>query len=228
MKMNIKRRKVVELDLNYNYVTTYANQTECAKSKGIYQSQISNYLSGKCKPKKYILVYEDVYNELYKNKDDKCVVEKEELKDIVKQKDNEYYINVLVGLANGTLVEGASYEVDGTVFVYSKDKKALMIGNSPMITFDNMWRKVNIELPLLTPSEREFLMNLLKAFTNVKGIQKNKDRREGYEYIGIVTSNEEDGIVLPSFKEGKYYKNLKQNILYSLKDLNLEVKENVQ
>jgi hypothetical protein len=161
--------------------------------------------------------YEELYGKIKKN------VEKEEKpkKEIVRRKEVEYYVNVLVGLANETLIDGAIYNLNGSMLKYSKKDNALMLGDKKVFTKDLMFAEVSIELPLLLEEEREFLSNLLKAFKNVKGIVKCKDRRDGYEYIRIVTSSEEDTISLPSFIEGKYYKSLQNDTLYTMTDLNL-------
>ena len=102
---------------------------------------------------------------------------------------------------------------------YNKEKQALMLGEAVYLSKASMFDEVKVELPLLNEKEKTFLSNLLKAFSNAKGIEKCSDYRKGFEFIRIVNGGETTD--LPSFIEGKYYGNLKQNRLYSLDELGL-------
>ena len=219
-----EKKPIVELDINNNYVRTYETQKEAAQANGTNQPTISRILSKGLKRKTFKLMYLEDYEKLY-GKVEETPIEttpiEEKPKEIKKQKTNEYYINVLVGLANGTLVDGAIYNLNGSMLKYSKQDNALMVADKKIYSFERMWEEVSIELPILLPQEKEFLSNLLKAFTNVKGIVKCKDRREGYEFIRIETNNQEDTITLPSYIEGKYYKSLQRDVLYTKEDLEL-------
>lgn len=182
-------------------------------------------LKGKRKSKNFKLMYFDDYENLY----GKIVVQEEKSeeinkpvkKEIVKKKEKTIFVNVLVGLANGTLIDGATYEIDGTVLTYSKSENSLKLGKNDVYTQKRMFEECTVELPVLLPKEKEFLSSLLKAFNNVIGIIKCKDRIEGFEFIRIETSNNEDTLVLPSFLEGKYYNSLTTDVLYTLEDLGL-------
>lgn len=179
---------------------------------------INHYLRGVAKPKGYKLMYQKDYEELYGNKEQETTEVEEGIERPTKE---EYYINILVGLANGNLQDGATYEINGSKFVYSKEQQALMIGNIIGYSREKMLSKVVIELPLLTEEERTFLKNLLKAFKNVKGIRKCNAINKGMEFIRIETNTPIDNIDLPDFAEDKYYANLKENRLYSIEELNL-------
>lgn len=149
------------------------------------------------------------------------VVEIENKVEIIKRKTKEYYVNVLVGLANNTLEDGAVYKINGSDLVYSKENEALMVGNVKMFTRVGMYEEVEVELPLLIEKERLFLKNLLKAFSNVKGIRKCNDIRNGFEFIRIETMLPSENIDLPAFIENKYYSNLMLDRLYSVDELGL-------
>lgn len=206
------RSPIIELDLSGNFIKEYETQSDCAKEHEIHVSTVNSILHGRMKGKGYRLMYKNDY--------DKLSLEPKQV-EIKKSKSKEYFVNVLVGLANGTLVDGATYEINGTKMKYSKENNGLMVADKRVYSYDSMWEEVPIELPILLPSEKEFLSNLLKAFSNAKGIVKCKDRRDGFEFIRIETPNQEETITLPSFIEGKYYKSLQRDTLYSLKDLEL-------
>ena len=216
IKNNYSRR-IVELDLDGNYVKTYRNQADVGREKGLSYQTINHYLRGVSSSKYYKLMYEDEYEELY----GKIEEVKEEPKEPTKTTKEDYYINVLVGLVNGTLQEGATYEISGNKFTYDKEKQSLMFNNEVGYSRERLIDKVKIELPLLNDKERNFLKNLLLAFSNVKGIRKCKDRINGFEFIRIETNNEEDNITLPSFVEGKYYGALQHDRLYTVEELNI-------
>ena len=205
-------RKVVMLDRDNNIVKEFKNGAVASRETGVprptIQSQCARKSKGKCD---FYFIYKKDYDLLKKKED----------KPISKAKRKEYYVNVLVGLANDTLEDGAIYNITGTKFVYNADKKALMIQDRIGFSKEKMFEEVEVELPLLLSEERNFLKTLLKAFTNVKGIRKCKDRRQGFEFIRIETSSEEETITLPSYLEGKYYKALQIDRLYTTDELEI-------
>lgn len=213
-----KATEIVELDTKGNFVASYLSQADVARAKGISYQVVNHYLRGRAKPKGFKLMYKKDYlaNNTFE-KDEVVVVENK----IKRPTQKDYYINVLVGVVNGTLVDGAKYDMNGTVLTYSKNNNALMLEDKKVFALEDLWKEVDIELPILPVKEKEFLSNLLKAFSNAKGIVKCKDRRDGYEFIRIETNNPEDNVALPSFIEGKYYKTLKLDTLYTLQDLEL-------
>ena len=221
------RKAVVLLDSNDNFVKEYKSQSDLAKDKGFQQAIISQYLSrSESRPYKnkwrfmYKKDYENLYGILNKEVEEK-VAEEEYAQEIMKKKTTEYYVNVLVGLANQTLIDGAIYDMGGTKLVYNKKNDSLDFDGIAMFTKDGMFREVSVELPLLTEKEKEFLTQLVKAFTRINGIRKCKSTRDGFEFIRIETGIDED-IVLPDFREGLYYNNLQQNRLYSVDELEIK------
>lgn len=168
-------------------------------------------------------VYKNPHNKrFYEIKKDEVEAKQEtKQEEVITQKKKEYFINILVGLANNTLVDGATYDVNGTLLKYSKKDNALKLNDKVFYSKDAMFSMVEMELPILSSDEREFLSNLLKAFKSVKGVIKCKDRIKGFEFIRIETNSEEDNITLPSFVANKYYKNLQLDRLYTLEELGL-------
>lgn len=203
---------VVKVDRDNNLLEEYKNLEVAAKKTGICKPTIYSQCSKKIKGIRD-------YHFMYKN--DWLLLEEQRDKPIAKAKKKEYYVNVLVGLANDTLEDGASYIINGTRLTYIFDKKALMCGDEIVYSKNKMFEEVEVELPLLLPEERNFLKTLLKAFTNVKGIRKCKDRRQGFEFIRIETNTEEETITLPSYLEGKYYKSLQVDRLYTTNELEI-------
>lgn len=205
-------RKVVMLDRDNNIVKEFKNCAVASKETGVpsptIHSQCVRKSKGRCD---FYFIYKKDY-ELLKKKEDKP---------ILKTKRKEYYVNVLVGLASDKLEDGATYVMNGTRLTYSFEKKALMCGDTIAYSKEKMFEEVEVELPLLLPEERNFLKTLLKAFTNVKGIIKCKDRRQGFEFIRIETDSEEETITLPSYIEGKYYKALQIDRLYTIDELEI-------
>lgn len=212
-----KGNEVVLLDKNGVLVRTFNSQIEAANSIGVSAGTIVNYLKGRCKYSKGKFMYKEDYEKLFEK-----IEKKEEEKPIVKKKDTTCYVNMLVGLANDTLVDGATYEVGAQKFTYNKEKHALLIDNKYIAySRDSMFEQVNVELPLLLEKERAFLKNLLLAFTNIKGIRKCKDFTNGFEFLRIEAENPVDNIDFPKFKEGKYYANLITDRLYTIEELGL-------
>lgn len=210
-------KAVVLLDKNGNLLKTFSSQKKAADNIGVSASTITNYIKGRCKYSEGKFMYKDDYEKLFEK-----IEEKEEEKPIVKKKDTTCYVNMLVGLANDTLVDGATYEYGAQKFTYSKEKHALLIDNKYIAySRDSMFEQVNVELPLLLESERAFLKNLLLAFTNIKGIRKCNDIYNGFEFIRIEAENPVDNVDFPKFKEGKYYANLITDRLYTIEELGL-------
>ena len=150
---------------------------------------------------------------------------KEEPKEIVKPEREEYYINILVGLVNRTLVDRAIYNIRGIDYTYIKEHDILIgangEGNVTPIKRDFYCEMCKIQLPLLNSKEREFLTNLLKAFNDVKGIQKSNDIFDGFEFLRIVSNSPTNNMDLPRFRAGEYYSNLELDRLYSLEELDI-------
>ena len=220
-----RKRTVVVKD--NGEVKVYNTQTELAKDLGVSLASVNHYIHKRINSPKGTKIYD--YNEYVKlfGEPEEQQAEKEyseEIKEEVKEEithktETMYYVNVLVGLANGTLEDGATYEMRNNVLKYNKEKEALMLGEAVYLSKNSMFDEVRVELPLLIEKEKTFLSNLLKAFSGAKGIQKCSDYRKGFEFIRIVSGGETTD--LPSFIEGKYYGNLKQNRLYSLDELGL-------
>lgn len=176
-------------------------------------------------------IYQKDYNAFLKKHEEKVtytpVASQEEMEieyrdEIIKRKEKQYYINILVGLANGTLEDGAIYRISDSDLIYNKECNRLEIAGQPILTQQQMYEEIEVELPILNEEERKFLKNLLKAFGNVKGIRKCKDSKNGFEFIRIEADIPTDNVDLPTFVENKYYKSMQQNRLYSLEELELE------
>lgn len=219
-RCNYKKRTVVVKD--NGEVKVYNTQTELAKELGVTLGTINHYVHKRINSPKGIKIYDyDDYVKLFGKPEEQQAeqTEKEYSEEIIHKTETMYYVNVLVGLANGTLEDGATYEMRNNLLKYSKEKQALMLGEAVYLSKASMFDEVKVELPLLNEKEKAFLSNLLKAFSNAKGIEKCSDYRKGFEFIRIVNGGETTD--LPSFIEGKYYGNLKQNRLYSLDELGL-------
>ena len=186
-------KEVVELNINGEYVRTYKNQSEVAKEKKTCQSQVHRIITGERHSKNYKLMYKDDYENIYGIIEEKDNIDVK----IEKPKSKDIYVNILVGLANGTLIDKATYYMGGTRLTYNKAKNCLELDDKPIFTQKEMFMECNIELPLLLDNEKEFLSNLLRAFTNVEGIRKCKDKVDGFEFIRIETKSLEDTLVLP-------------------------------
>lgn len=88
------------------------------------------------------------------------------------------------------------------------------------------WMAQPYKEPILDKVEREYLSAIIKPFKNkVTGITKIKDDykyKEGKRYIRIVVrQHEAEYINLPWFEENKMYKGMKDNRVYTLKELGL-------
>lgn len=224
MKRSYSTSPIYLIDKDNNIIKKFKSQTNAANELKTSPSYVNKIIKGKIRSSQYNLISAEKYKLLYEKRQDN--VETTEIKEekptkIIKRKDKIYYVNMLVGLANGDLIDGASYTINGSVATYNKEKQALMIGEVPFMTRDKCFLEVEVELPLLTDKERSFLSNLLKAFTSVKGIRKCSDSTSGFCFIRIETNVGED-IVLPSFVETKYYGSLEKDRLYTLEELQLQ------
>ena len=210
------RKKVVKLDLYGGLLGTYESQTALAKELGVAQGTVSMWLKGKYKPSGFKVMFEKDY--LQKKAEEKAK------KEPIKREEKMYYVNVLVGLANGTLVDGATYDIDGSNVIYNEKENRLELNGTTFISRERMLEEVTVKLPLLEKEEREFFKTLSKGIT-IKGIIKCSSNKPGYEFIRISTMEHDSGIndvVLTDFKENKYYKNLLLNKEYTLKELDID------
>lgn len=230
-KSRYEHRKRVVLINNNGDLKVYNTQTELAKALGVTLATVNHYIHGRCKPK-YFKVYDyDYYVSMWgepKEQEEEIQAEKEyseEIKEEITHKtETMYYVNVLVGLANGTLVDGAIYYVGGNKLVYRREKQGLVLfgdENIGMLSRNDVLVECKVEYPLLTEKEQNFLKNLLVAFKDVKGIRKCNGVQTGTEFIRIETNTPVENVDLPTFKENQYYQSLKQNRLYSLDELGL-------
>lgn len=83
---------------------------------------------------------------------------------------------------------------------------------------------IKVEQPILDDIEKRYLSNIIKPFRNkVKYIRKIGSPTENYEYIRICYKDHNYTNVLnfPDFKVGTMYKGMKQDKLYTLKELGL-------
>lgn len=85
-----------------------------------------------------------------------------------------------------------------------------------------------IKEDILTNKEKEYLTNVIKPFRcNVIDIKKRKylTEQQNAEYITIYTKNEDDGyydlVGLPHFEKETYFKKMKIDKAYTLKELDL-------
>ena len=85
--------------------------------------------------------------------------------------------------------------------------------------------KYEIEKPILTDKEKEYLSNVIKPFRDkVTGVIKwGKEIGKGLEYIVVIYTDDckERGMGFPCFKEGTMYKGMEPNKEYTLEDLGL-------
>lgn len=88
------------------------------------------------------------------------------------------------------------------------------------------WLLEEYSEPILDDVERKYLSSIIKPFkSKVAGITKIKDDykyKEGKRYIRIVVRQHEvEYINLPCFEENTMYKGMKDNRVYTLKELGL-------
>lgn len=74
---------------------------------------------------------------------------------------------------------------------------------------------------ILDDEEKEYLKAVIKPFKNkISYIKKESSLNRNFEYIKFSTEN--DYTILPKFKFGTMYKNMKNNKAYTLEDLGLD------
>lgn len=212
-----KKKAIYVVDEDGNKLQRYDSIVETSNGTSFSINMISHYLTNRCNRKNFLRKYGVGFE--YAN-DEKPVETKNENQEIIKPEREEYFINILVGLVNRTLVDRATYNIKGVEYTYIKEKDMLSsnVGN---ITRDYYCVLCKTQLPLLKEQERKFLANLLKAFKDVVGIQKCNYIFNGFEFLRIVANNSSNNMDLPKFKAGEYYANLELNKVYSLKDLDI-------
>ena len=206
-------RAVLQKDKDGNIIKRYLSMSEASKELKISVSSISYLISGHLNKNNFINRY-GCYFEL--SKGDEVV---EETENVENPKRQEYFINVLVGLVNGTLIDGAIYTINGLKYTYNKSKEMLTRDGEFGISKKNYIEVCDIELPLLTTEEKEFLKSLKKNLRDIETIIKCKNYN-GMEYIrlqGSITN-----LDLDEFKVGSQYAGLKLNQVYSLEDLDIK------
>lgn len=203
--------KVVQKNEEGKVINIYRSMSEASQKVGVSVSSISYLISGRLRKDNFIQKY-GCYFELSKG-DEKVEVEEK------KAKKQEYLINIFVGLVNGTLIDGASYEINGLKYVYDKSKEELTRAGEFGIKRKSFIELCNVEEPLITTEEKEFLKSLKKNLNDLETIVKCKNYN-GMEYIrlqGKVTN-----LDLDEFKLGSQYAGLKLNQVYSLEDLDVK------
>ena len=208
-----QRNKIVVVTENEG-VTIYNSQAELARVLNVSQGTISHYVKGVYEPKGFrVYSYED-YVAMYGEVNN-------EQEEIVKPTEEMYFINVLVGLVNRTLVDGATYKIKGYSFKYIKEEDCLKDEFGGLFQRDSYLEIVEVQKPILNEKEIAFLKNILVAFNQVKGIKKCKAIMPGSEFIRIEANDTIDNVDLPCFQQGKYYGNLEQDRLYTIEELGL-------
>lgn len=207
------RKSVVTKDGNGEIIKKYDSINSLARELGLHGSSLTYVLSGKMSKENFYKRH-GVYVE-YENNEEATKDE------IIKPSREEYYINVLVGLVNRTLVDGATYNIRGMDYTYIKEQDMLTneIGS---IKREFYCELCEVKLPLLNEKEREFLKNILKAFSGIKSIKKCKHFYNGFEFIRLEASNEDNNIDLDYFKEGQYYNGLEIDRSYTLEELEIK------
>lgn len=112
------------------------------------------------------------------------------------------------------------------------NSKNIWINHKDIYSDEFLNQEIEIEVPddILDRKEKEYLESVIKPFKNiVKNISK-QEMHDNYEYISICVSTPADigyyygnrkHILLPYFKRGTMYKNMKSVIEYSLEELGL-------
>lgn len=202
------RKPVACKDKNGITIEIYRTQREAAIGQNISQSQICNQMRGRIDKdtfiKKYGVYFEDYDGEIQPSKTNK---------------QQEYLINILVGLVNGTLIDGATYIINNMRFIYNKNEQCLVADGNVKLKRDSYIILCDIEKPLLTDKEKEFITMLKGNMSNIKTITKLKNYN-GMEYIRLNGTNID--LVLDEFKEGTQYTGLKLNQVYELDKLGVK------
>lgn len=210
IKQEIRKSKAIVMkDKDGNILKKYYSMSQAYKETGISVSSISYLISGKLNKENFIKRY-GFYFDLY-----------DENQEIVeKPKQQEYFINVLVGLVNGTLIDGATYIINNIRFVYSKNEQSLNADGNIKIKRESYITLCDIEQPLLTAKEKEFIAMLKNNMSVIKTITKLKNYN-GMEYIMLKGDND-FYLILDEFKEGTQYTGLKLNQVYELDKLGVK------
>lgn len=201
------RKPVACKDKNGIIIEIYRTQREAAIGQNVSQSQICNQLRGRIDKDTFIKKY-GIYFEDYDG----------EIEHHIRTKQQEYYINVLVGLVNGTLIDGATYTINNRDYIYNLQEQKLISENDFTISRDMYVTTVDVSLPLLTTEEKNFISQLKRNMSNIKSIQKQVSFN-GMEYIRLQGNNID--LVLDEFKEGTQYIGLKVNQVYELSELGI-------
>ena len=88
--------------------------------------------------------------------------------------------------------------------------------------FELLAGRLEIEKPILSDSEKDYLENVLRPFKDrIVYIEKLKSRDPSYEYIGFKIVYEDhrcptNWCYLPYFREGTMYKNIELDKYYNL------------
>ena len=216
-KQDFKGSKAIVMkDLNNNVLKEYSSMSQAYKDTGINVSSISYLISGKLNKANFIKKY-GFYFELY-DESQNYTLKSENQENIIKPKKQEYYINVLVGLVNGTLIDGATYTINNRDYIYNLQEQKLISENDFTISRDMYITTVYVSLPLLTTEEKNFISQLKRNMSNIKSIQKQISFN-GMEYIRLQGNNID--LVLDEFKEGTQYIGLKVNQVYELSELGI-------
>ena len=210
IKQEIKKSKAIVMkDKDDNILKKYYSMSQASKETGINVSSISYQVAGKMNKNNFIQRY-GFYFDLY-----------EEGQEIVeKPKQQEYFINILVGLVNGTLIDGATYIINNTRFIYNKNEQSLIADENIKITRESYVVLCDVEKPLLTEKEKEFISMLKGNMSIIKNITKLKNYN-GMEYIMLKGDND-FYLILDEFKEGTQYTGLKLNQVYELDKLGVK------
>ena len=205
-------KAIVKKDKDGNILKKYYSMSQASQETGISVSSISYLIKGKMNKENFIQRY-GFYFDLYE--------EKQEVKEVeTKPKRQEYFINILVGLVNGTLIDGATYIVNNIRFVYNKNEQSLIADGNIKIKRDSYITLCDIEKPLLTAKEKEFIAMLKGNMSIIKTITKLKNYN-GMEYVMLKGDND-FYLILDEFKEGTQYTGLKLNQIYELDKLGVK------
>ena len=139
---------------------------------------------------------------------------------LYREEDDECYI-LIDCFQNNCKYVGDDIDIN---YLYYREKEhgwILLSNNS------NLHRLYYYYEDILDKQERDYLSHIIKPFKDkVKYIGKKSYCNEKYEYIYIVVcelpNNDEHNINLPNFRNGTMYKNMKLDIQYTLKELNLK------
>ena len=213
-KKSKKNKRVLKIDINGNILKKYNSVKEASEDTGDSRGHISNLLSGRNNMNSFI----SRIGYGYKWDDGE-----ETTQELIKPTTEMYFINVMVGLVNRDLVDGAIYTIGTFDYKYDKSQDALLdvVDGHKVYTRDMHCAMVKVTLPLLTEEERAFMKTMLKAFKGIKSIRKCKHYYNGLEFIRLESISKINNIDLDTFKEGQYYNGLELDRSYTLEELEL-------